>query len=119
LDVPNLLEEIEALSRHERRELKNRLRVLLAHLLKWQFQPMRRSTSWTNTIQEQREEVCELLEDSPSLRPTIPEVMPKTYSRAVDLAARETHLRREDFPSMCPYSLEEILDSSFLPESLD
>ena len=115
LDVPNLVEEIESLGRQERRELRNRLKILLGHLLKWEFQFIRRSGSWLSTIQEQRDQVCELLDDSPSLRPMMPEIVQKVYSKAVDLAVRETSLDRENFPTTCPYSLEEILDVSFLP----
>jgi hypothetical protein len=45
LDIPNLVEEIESLGRQERQELRNRLGVLLGHLLKWEFQSERRSKS--------------------------------------------------------------------------
>lgn len=54
IDVDHLIEELEAMGARERRELTNMLEVLLAHLLKWQYQPEHRSRSWRATIAEQR-----------------------------------------------------------------
>jgi len=54
LDWENLADEIEGLAKAERRELRNRLKALLEHLIKWQFQPRRRTRSWTTTIAIQR-----------------------------------------------------------------
>ncbi|BAC91519.1 DUF29 domain-containing protein, partial [Gloeobacter violaceus] len=68
LDIENLAEEIEALGRAERRELESRLAVLIAHLLKWQFQSERRSNSWQATIDEQRDQIARLLTSQPSLQ---------------------------------------------------
>src|SRR4028119_1218292 len=75
LDIPNLVEEIESLGRQERRELENRLGVLLGHLLKWEFQPENRSRSWFATIREQRRRILRLLEKSPSLQPYLCETI--------------------------------------------
>ncbi|NJP11893.1 MAG: DUF29 domain-containing protein [Leptolyngbyaceae cyanobacterium RU_5_1] len=69
VDATNLIEEIETLGRKERQELRNRLGVLLGHLLKWQFQSENRSSSWLGTIREQRVQLKLLLQDSPSLKP--------------------------------------------------
>ena len=74
VDLDNLIEEIESMGRSEKRELKSRLIVLLMHLLKWQYQPEKRSESWRSTITEQRISIEALLEDSPSLQPLIAEV---------------------------------------------
>ena len=49
IDAVNLAEEIESMGRRDRRELENRLTVLLTHLLKWQMQPDQRSRSWSAT----------------------------------------------------------------------
>lgn len=117
LDLPNLAEELEAMGRRERRELTNRLKVLLMHLLKWQFQPDLRSRSWRNTINNQREEIVELLDDSPSLHAEIEECIASAYPRARARAQDETGLLSPVFPEGCPYSPDEILDSSFFPTS--
>jgi hypothetical protein len=109
LDVEHLTEELEAMAGKLRRELKNRLRILLAHLLKWQAQPRRRSRSWAVTIAEQRDQIEALLEENPSLRPHLDEIARSAYPRAVRLAAIETALPRRGFPPELPYAAVEIL----------
>lgn len=72
LDVANLIEEIETMGRSEKRELENRLTVLLVQLLKWHHQPIRRGgRSWQLTIQEQRLEVLDVLNDNPQFKTTV------------------------------------------------
>jgi hypothetical protein len=115
LDISNLVEEIESLGKQQRQELRNRLGILLGHLLKWEFQPSHRSKSWLATIREQRRRIVDLLEESLSLKSYLPEGLEKAYQDAVDLAVRETSLNYKDFPEECLYSLEQVLDSSFFP----
>lgn len=115
LDLPNLVEEIEALGRQERRELENRLGVLLGHLLKWEFQPDNRSKSWFATIREQRRRSLRLLEQNPSLHSYLPEALESAYQDALDLAVRETSMSYKTFPQECRYSLEQALDFEFFP----
>ncbi|MFS8804246.1 DUF29 domain-containing protein [Synechococcus sp. R55.6] len=116
LDIPNLVEEIEALGRQERRELVNRLGILVGHLLKWQFQPQQRSKSWTATIIEQRQEVQELIADNPSLKSYLVEAMNKAYQKSVLLVVKETPLSLDDLPAQCPYTLDQVMDPDFYPE---
>ncbi|BAZ53173.1 hypothetical protein NIES4103_58450 [Nostoc sp. NIES-4103] len=115
LDTINLIEEIEALGRKERQELRNRLGVLLGHLLKWQFQPDKRSNSWLSTIKEQRVQIKLLLQDSPSLKPYLDEVFFAVYELGLALAIRETQLGEQLFPEACPYTLDQTLNPEFLP----
>jgi hypothetical protein len=115
VDVANLIEEIETLGRQERRELRNRLAVLLGHLLKWQFQSEKRSNSWLATIREQRREVETLLQENPSLKSYLNEAVQLAYQSGVDLAVRETNLPYETFPDACLYSLEQALNDEVLP----
>ncbi|QHG19980.1 DUF29 domain-containing protein [Nostoc sp. ATCC 53789] len=115
LDTVNLIEEIETLGRRERQELRNRLGVLLGHLLKWQFQAEKRSNSWLSTIREQRVQIKLLLQDSPSLKPYLDEVFLSVYELGLALAIRETELGEQVFPEICPYTLGETLDPEFLP----
>lgn len=116
LDIANLVEEIETLGRKERQELRNRLGVLLGHLLKWQFQSEKRGNGWLSTIREQRIQIRLLLEDSPSLKPYLDEVFLAAYELGLALATRETQLGEQIFPEICPYTLEQAMDSTFLPE---
>lgn len=116
LDTTNLIEEIETLGRKERQELRNRLGVLLGHLLKWQFQAEKRSNSWLGTIREQRVQIRLLLADSPSLKPYLDEVFLAAYELGLALAIRETQLGEQVFPEVCPYTPEQVLNPEFLPE---
>ena len=117
IDVDNLIEEIETLGRQERRELVNRLAVLLGHLLKWQYQPEGQGNSWLATIREQRRKVGRLLEQNPSLTSYLEEALQKAYEDGLDLAVRETELPYETLPSACPYTLDQALSSNFLPSA--
>src|SRR5271170_1000786 len=79
VDVENLAEEIGSMGKSDRREIRNRLIVLLTHLLKWQFQPSSRSTSWSGTIIEQRQQIGSVIADSPSLQQVVPEAFDIAY----------------------------------------
>jgi len=68
LDVEQVAEEIEDVGKSEQRELANRIAVLLAHLLKWQFQPERQGRSWRQTITVQRRAIAKRLQRTPSLK---------------------------------------------------
>jgi hypothetical protein len=116
LDTEHLAEEIEALGRQERRELVNRLGILLGHLLKWQFQPQLRGKSWQATIIEQRQDIQELIAESPSLKSYLAEAMEKAYRKGLLLVVRETPLSLQDLPDQCPYTFEQVMDPSFYPE---
>jgi hypothetical protein len=116
LDLEQIAEELEGMARSDKRQLVNRLAVLLAHLLKWQYQPEKRSKSWQRTIREQRKRISLLLEDSPSLKYDIEEKVTDAYEIAVLSAANETGLDEDSFPESCEYALDEVLDSSFYPD---
>ena len=60
IDKEHLIEELEGMSKSQQHELLNHLRVLLAHLLKWQFQSTYRCNSWRRTIVEQRQQIRDL-----------------------------------------------------------
>lgn len=115
MDVEHIAEEIESMGKSEKRELMSRLAVLLAHLLKWQFQPERQSNSWKYTIEEQRDEVLELLDESPSLKHEIKEKLERAYRKAILWAATEMGVNKSIFQEKCPFSLEETLNKNFYP----
>ncbi|MBP2169444.1 hypothetical protein J2125_002636 [Erwinia toletana] len=116
IDIENIAEEIEDVGKSEKRELESRMAVLLAHLLKWQFQPERRGSSWQRTIKEQRKSVQSRLRKTPSLKGclTDPEWLEGVWSDAVASAAEETGL--DSFPESCVWSAEMILSEVFYPE---
>jgi hypothetical protein len=116
-DILNIAEEIESMGRSEKRELISRLKVLLLHLLKWQFQPDRRGASWETSIQVQRIELADHLADNPSLKPHLPEAIASAYRVARLEASAETGLKPATFPAACRWSAAAILDEGFWPVS--
>ncbi len=108
LDIENLVEEIRDLSKRERDRLLSSLRLIVQHLLKWDYQPEKRSRSWLATIQRERKNIDLYLEDSPSLKRYLSEEwLRKMYAIARDDAFAETGL---EFPETCPYSISEVLE---------
>lgn len=116
LDLANLAEEIESLGERDRREVDSRLRLILAHLLKWQYQSDERTRSWEATIDTQRAELELIFEQSPSLRRSAAARYPRTYARAVRQALKETGLAPATFPASTPFTLEQALDPDFMPK---
>jgi len=110
LDVENVAAELASLMSSERRELANRLEVLIHHLLKWDHQPVQRSNRWRATVAEQRRRIRLLLEDSPSLKREVESACHTAYPGAVEAAAIETGFSETAFPSALPYSVEQIFE---------
>jgi hypothetical protein len=116
LDIENLVGELDYLGGSQKREIENRLKVLVTQLLKWQFQPTERSNSWKATLIEQRTEIAEVIRRSPSLKHYPATAMDaRAYEIARLRASGETGLPLATFPETCPYSIAQILDTEFLP----
>ena len=115
-DIEHIAEEIHDMGVSQRKELQSRLEVLLQHLLKWQLQPGLRGSSWRDTIDVQRFEISESLDDMPSLRPVLATRLSKVYRGAVFKASKETKIPKASFPAYCPFTIEQILDEEFYPE---
>lgn len=108
LDCENLGEYLHDMARRDRREVYSRLVVLLAHLLKWEHQPQRRSGSWRGTILAQRRELRLLLE-SATLRNHAVATLTDAYQEAREQAASETELPIGTFPVDCPRTIDELI----------
>lgn len=119
LDLENLIEELEGYMRKEKREVDSRLRVLQKHLLKYQYQPQRISSSWISTINEQRSEIESALSDMPSLRPAVKDYVAKNYPKSVRETIRENRLPPSIFPEHNPFTVRQILDEDFWPGEND
>lgn len=117
LDQELLAEELEDMSRQHRNELINRLIVLIAHLLKWQFQSEQRSSSWRGSIIEQRVQIERNIDVSPSLNPFFNEAIVAAYPSALRIAVKETKLNKSVFPEVCPYQEQELLDEDYWPDN--
>ena len=116
VDFEHIAETLEEMGKRDLREIFSRMRVLNSHLLKWIYQKDLRGNSWNFTITEQRIQLKEEFEDSKTLENHARENFHKAYSKARDLASRETGLPLSSFPEEPPFSFEEALDEGFLPE---
>ena len=121
LDIKHLADEIEDVGKSEQRDLMSRMGVLLAHLLKWRYQPERLELggrSWRDTIDIQRERIALALKKTPSLKATLRDTdwRQDAWLDAISLAASETALPRVAFPTECPWSMDQVLAPSWLPD---
>jgi hypothetical protein len=116
LDFKNIAEEIEDVGKSEKRELASRMAVLLAHLLKWQFQPERQCKSWSQTINDQRIELDYHLDENPSLRTNLDDEkwLKMVWAKATSHARQETSL--DCFPASFPWKMADVLKHEWLPE---
>ncbi|WAS04565.1 DUF29 domain-containing protein [Gloeomargaritales cyanobacterium VI4D9] len=116
LDIENLIEEIESMGRSEKQALRSNLEVILMHLLKYKYQPEKRSNSWRYTLLEHRRRLQDIFQFSPSLRRYFLETFPYCYQGARKLASVETEMAITTFPLASPFTPEQVLDEDFLPE---
>lgn len=116
IDGEHLAEELEDLGASKQQQLESRLRILLGHLLKWQYQPHLRGRSWQASVKEQRYSIMRLLQKNPSLQSQWDETLQDAYRLGVLLAVRETYLAESTFPETCPYTQAQILSDDYWPE---
>ena len=116
LDLENLIDEVQSVGSSEKREIGNWLTVLLAHLLKWKFQPGHRGTSWHRTIHEQRRQLADILTTSPSLRNYAMANIERRYLGGTLDASMEMGIAIGVFPKSCPFTPEQVFDPEFFPE---
>ncbi len=119
LDMINLSEELDDMGKRQQQELRNRLIILMMHLLKWRYQAERLAisrNSGTGTLREQRRAIRRHLSQNPSLQPLLMPIYLECYEDAVDRAMAETGLDCAIFPSDCPFTLDQVLSDEFWPE---
>jgi hypothetical protein len=116
VDAANLIEEIEDMGRSEKRAVKSNLIIVLLHLLKYKYQPAKRTNSWKSSIREHRRRLRDDFQTSPSLKRYFEEVMEECYQDAREQAADETGLSLDTFPTESPFSTSEVLNPQYLPQ---
>ncbi|MEO0013880.1 MAG: hypothetical protein RLZZ535_2269 [Cyanobacteriota bacterium] len=117
VDTANLIEEIEDMGRSEKRAIESNLVVVLLHLLKYKYQPERRTNSWKSSIREHRRRLRKAFSASPSLKGYCEEVFSECYQDGREQAADETELPLNTFPPESPFTLDETLNPNYLPEN--
>jgi Domain of unknown function DUF29 len=115
LDLENLIDEVLDLGNRHRDALESNLIILLTHLLKWQYQPELRSSSWRGSIVEHRRRINKALAKYPSLRPYFATIFDECFQDALEQAVAETDLAASKFPQQSPYGQQDILDATFFP----
>ncbi len=107
-DLENIAEEIESMGKSDKRAISSYLHNLLLHLLKWQYQPSRRSRSWENSMDNNRHQVERIINDSPSLWAQVSDLISAEYTSARKSASRQTRLPVTTFPELCPFTTEQV-----------
>ncbi|MBL8551396.1 MAG: DUF29 domain-containing protein [Hyphomonadaceae bacterium] len=115
IDWDNVAEELESLGKSEARELSSRYLVLLTHLLKWIYQPDKRSKSWRATIQLQRKQIGDHLKENPGLKSRERKIFASAYAGARIAASGETEQDEEVFPEAAPFTMKQAKDAAWLP----
>ena len=116
VDIERVAEELDDMGKNQKHALGSHLKVLVVHLLKWHYQPGLRGVSWRLSIANARDEIAELLEDSPSLATQLPEILRRRYPAARSRAALEIGLVLATFPAECPFGIAQLLDMEFWAE---
>jgi Domain of unknown function DUF29 len=119
VDWENVAEEIEGLSKSEKHGVRSQMARLVEHLLKLSYA---RSLSreynargWRLSVRSARFEINKLLQESPSLGPRLPEMLPDAYYAGRLGALRYPEMSEEELPELCPWTVEQVMDESFLP----
>ena len=116
LDRENLIEEISDMGSNQKNAIESNLEVVLMHLLKYKYQPEKRSNSWRSTLFEHRRRLHKAFKTSPSLKRHFINEFQDCYTAARELASIETGLDLGLFPQDSPFSSEQVLDKSYLPD---
>lgn len=116
IDAVQIAEELDDMGKSERRAIESWLKVLILHLLKWRLQPMRRGVSWQQSIDNARDEIARRLDDSPSLKSRLDEMIAARYPAIRRMTMRETGLPLDTLPESCPFAVDDLLDADFWPD---
>ena len=116
-DWENVAEEIESLGKSDRRSVQSDLKIVLLHLIKWKYQPQKRKSGWRSSINEHRDRIERIIEDSPSLAGVPASSLRAEYRKARKQALEDTKLPASDVPETCPFSVEQVLDADYWPNA--
>jgi len=116
LDLVNLIDEVESMGNNEKQSIESNLEVVLMHLIKYKYQSEKRTNSWLFTILKHRRRLHKSFKSSPSLKRHFLQEFEDCYNGARELASVETGIPIKTFPTESPFSPEQVLDKSYLPE---
>jgi len=116
LDKDHLIEELEDLSRREKKTVERFLEQIIRHLLLWQYWTAEHDDNanhWQAEIMSFRTQINEDL--TQNLRNHLQENRVKIYEKALNYVKQKTGYE-VDFPENCPYTLDQLLEMNWLPE---
>ncbi|MEA5530496.1 DUF29 domain-containing protein [Dolichospermum sp. UHCC 0684] len=127
IDWEHLLLELEDIGKSEKRSFLSNLTILIAHLLKLTVQadaPEMMKGSWYSSVTEHRFRVKKDLEENPSFKNYLHEVIFIAYADARKLAIKESKnaklgIRKPEeteYPLDFPFTIEQLLDEDFYGE---
>ncbi len=112
IDWENFIDEVEGVVRVDKRSMKSHFVTIICHLLKYKYQPLKRTRSWAFSILHARDEINEIVKDSPSLKHSLPIEFEKAWKSGRDKAISETDMSGKDFPRTCPWSYEYVMTTA-------
>lgn len=118
IDLENLIEEVWDLSRREKKKLKSLLRNLLEHLLKlkyWEFEIIQNQGHWKGEIRTFRKQIKDELENSPSLKRYLLEILDECYQDAREIVSDKSQLSINTFSETLIGTMEQILNENWFP----
>lgn len=113
LDLDNLIEELEELGKEKKNAVVSLLEQIIRHLLLlqyWQNQTDYNTVHWQGEIYTFRVQLRRKL--TTNLRNYLNSELNSIYQDALGFVKIKTQ-NSVNFPSECPYSLEDLLDISF------
>jgi hypothetical protein len=119
VDRENVAEELRSLGGEVKEEIRDRVAILIAYLLKWRHLAEFRGLAWKENIDRQREALQKLLKGNATLTPYAREFVPLAYDDARQRLKYDTYFFSEDFPPSCPFTIDDVFDPEFYPEELD
>jgi hypothetical protein len=120
IDWENVAEEIEDLGKSEKRGFGSQIARLYEHLLKLAYARARmleeNRRGWELSVRSARRDIRKLLEESPSLRAKIADLIGHAFQSGRDAALGSLNVPDEGIPEKCPWSFEQAMDDAFLPK---
>src|SRR5262249_35853710 len=116
IDPQALIEEVESVGASQYAAVSSAVYQILTHLLKWRYQPERRSRSWQVSLDEHRRRIPRRLRRMPPLAQDTPEMIAEESPGARKRASLQTGLPLPTFPAVCPWTPAQVRDEDFWPE---